>query len=293
MDVKDLEIFQTVANHKSVSRAAEQLKYVQSNVTNRINKLESELETSLFHRNNRGVVLTSSGELLLTYTDKILKLFREAKESVRNQEVPSGPLSIGSTDITTAVRLPSVLAVYHQQYPNVNFSLKNGSTEELVTEVLKYNLDGAFITDPVDHPKLLSEPLIDEEVVLIMDKLKPPIKSIKDLKEKTILVFRSGCTYRSKLEQWLRDEGIFPVKKMEFGTIEGMIGCVKAGLGVALVSKRIAKHFEKEGNIKWFSVPDDYKHVKTVFIRRHDVPVSNALKKFLESTKKCFKESEY
>ena len=292
MDVKDLKIFQAVALHGNVSKAAVQLNYVQSNITNRVNKLEAELDTSLFHRNNRGVVLTSDGEILLGYTERILNLFTEAKEALKNPIYPSGPLSIGATDITTAVRLPSVLSVYHKQYPEVNLSLKTGSTEELVNELLKYNLDGAFITDNINHPKLIQESLIQEELVFISNKSQSPIHSIKDLQNQMILVFRPGCTYRAKLEQWLRDEGIFSVKKMEFGTIEGMLGCVKAGLGVALVSKCMAYQLEESGNINFYSVPHHDHHVSTVFIRRHDVPLSNALKKFLTISKELFEESE-
>ncbi|WP_416828444.1 LysR family transcriptional regulator [Ectobacillus polymachus] len=290
MEIKELEIFQMVANHHSISKAAEQLHYVQSNVTNRINKLELELKTSLFHRNNRGVSLTSTGEILLSFADNILKLIKEAKEAVRNPDILSGPLAIGATDITAAVRLPSVLANYHRLYPEVNLSLATGSTEELVSEVLKYNLDGSFVTNPVEHPDIIQYPLIEEELVLITDLSQPTLKSIKDLKTQTILVFRSGCTYRAKLECWLREEGILPEKKISFGTIEGILGCVKAGLGVALVSKKVGEQLENEGIVKCYPVPDKYKFVTTVFIRRHDVPVSNVLKKFLETTKNCFYE---
>lgn len=292
LDVKDLKIFQAVALHGSVSKAAVQLNYVQSNITNRVNKLEAELDTTLFYRNNRGVILTSDGEILLGYTERILNLFTEAKEAFKNPDFPSGSLSIGATDITTAVRLPPVLSVFHKQYPEVNLSLKTGSTEELINEILKYNLDGAFITDNINHPKISQESLIKEELVFIADKSQVPIQSIKDLQNRTILVFRPGCTYRAKLEQWLRDEGIFSVKKMEFGTIEGMLGCVKAGLGVALVSKCMANQLEESGNINFYSVPHNDQHVSTVFIRRHDVPLSNALKKFLTVSKELFGESE-
>ncbi|MEG0258862.1 MAG: LysR family transcriptional regulator [Lysinibacillus sp.] len=288
MDVKDLKIFQAVAQHGNFSKAAVQLNYVQSNITNRMNKLEADLKTTLFHRNNRGVILTSEGTLLLEYTERILNLFKEATEAMGNSDVPSGQLAIGATDITTAVRLPPVLAMYHQQYPEVQLSLKTGSTEELVHEVLTYKLDAAFITDAIHHPKISYEPLIEEQLVFVADKSHPPITAINDLQNRTILVFRSGCTYRAKLEQWLREEGVFPVKKMEFGTIEGMLGCVKAGLGVALVSKCIADQLAENGQINCYPVPMQQHHVTTVFIKRQDVPTSNALKKFLEATKKSF-----
>ncbi len=292
MDVKDLEIFQAVAKHNSISKAALELNYVQSNVTNRMNKLETELKTTLLYRNNRGVRLTSDGKLLLGYTERILQLFKEAEDALTNSEFPSGQLAIGATDITTAVRLPPILSTYHRTYPEVDLSIKTASTEELVDEVLNYRLDGAFITDSIDHPNLIQDVLVEEELVWMMDKYAPTIHTIQDLQQHTVLVFRPGCTYRNKLETWLRNEGVLPIKKMEFGTIEGMLGCVKAGLGVALVSKQLALQFKEERTMHFYSIPNKEERVTTVFIRRHDVHCSHALTKFLHVTKQAFVESE-
>ncbi|GGE79331.1 LysR family transcriptional regulator [Priestia taiwanensis] len=290
MNEKDLEIFRLVAKHGTVSKAATELNYVQSNVTSRIHKLEIELGTPLFYRSNRGVILTAEGKVFLTYADKLVDLMKEAKEALQNPEMPSGPLCIGATDITTAVHLPSILSAYHHKYPNVDVSLKTGSTEELVESVLNYDIDGAFVTAPVHHPNMEQELLLQEEVVLITHKSQPPFQMMKEWKQRTILVFREGCTYRSKLEQWLRDEGIVSVKKMEFGTMEGIIGCVKAGLGLALISKRIAEQIMEDEHIQVYSVPHTYKDITTVFIRRCDVSMSNALRKFVDVTKEMLQE---
>lgn len=78
MESTDLKIFMKTAHAGSISKAADHLGYVQSNVTAHIKNLESELNTSLFTRHNKGVSLTKDGELLLTYAEKILALLDEA-----------------------------------------------------------------------------------------------------------------------------------------------------------------------------------------------------------------------
>jgi DNA-binding transcriptional LysR family regulator len=115
-----LKIFSTVAKEGSITKAAQQLDYVQSNVTSRIHQLETELGTSLFYRHSRGVSLTSAGEILLQYANKVLHLCAEAEKAVRDNATPHGPLRIGSMETTAAIRLPAVLAAYHRLYPEVH-----------------------------------------------------------------------------------------------------------------------------------------------------------------------------
>lgn len=83
MEINDLIIFQTVANEGTISKAAKELGYVQPNITERIKKLEQELETQLIHRNNKGISLLPAGEILLEYTDKIIKLLDQAKSEIK------------------------------------------------------------------------------------------------------------------------------------------------------------------------------------------------------------------
>lgn len=63
--------------------------------------------------------------------------------------------------------------------------------------------------------------------MLITDTVHPPISSIKEIQTRTLLVFHSGCAYRERFEQWLYREEMLPNKKMEFGTIDGIIGGVQ------------------------------------------------------------------
>lgn len=278
MESADLRVFQMVAREGSITKAAQRLGYVQSNVTARIQQLESELSTVLFFRHNRGMTLSSSGKTLLTYTDKIVGLLDEAALALTSSSDPSGPLVIGSTQTAAAVRLPKLLASYYKQYPEVLLSLTTGHSQYLMEKVLHYELDGAFIGCQCDHPDLQSMPAFDEELVIVS---AAAIVQLDKAVSKPILVYSTGCSYREVLNQWLLSIGKTQPIIMEFGTLEAIIGGVSAGLGISLLPKSVIHKHEMEGSVRSHAIPESYRHMKTEFITRKDSFVSSALNAFM------------
>src|SRR5512144_1325412 len=108
LDLQALRIFQAVADEASVTRAAAQLHYVQSNVTMRLRQLEARLGVPLFHRSSGRLVITPSGVRLKAYADRLLRLAQEAERSVAEEDGARGPLVIGSMETTAAARLPQL-----------------------------------------------------------------------------------------------------------------------------------------------------------------------------------------
>ena len=282
MDIQALRFFQAVAKAGSMSKAAREINYAQSNLTAKIQQLEADLQTKLFYRHNRGTILTDKGKMLLSYSDEIFQLLNEVRNVMVDDYTPKGPLAIGSMETTAAVRLPQLLSKFHHQYPAVDLTLKTGPTEQHVADVLQYKLNGAFVAGPIQHPDLSFSNVIEEELVLITDTLEQPLQSIADLKKRTILVFRQGCSYRAQFEAWLHQEGVIPEKIMEFGTLDGIIGCVSAGLGVSLLPKSVVEKHMKDNLIMKHSIPEKFGKVNTIFIYRENEYVSVSLKKFIE-----------
>jgi LysR family transcriptional regulator, cell division regulator len=283
VDIQALKVFQVVARMGSISRAAQELNYAQSNVTNKIQQLEASLQTSLFYRHNRGITLTIKGKTLLAYSEKIFHLLEETSKAMKDEPEPNGPLCIGSMETTAAVRLPSLLAKYHHQYPNVDLTLITGPTEQHVQSVLQHELDGAFVAGPIEHPELIQQTVMEEQLVLITDTLHPPLATIKDIQNRTLLVFRAGCSYRAKLQLWLHQEGVIPDKIMEFGALEAILGCVSAGLGISLLPFSVIERQLHAGTLRYHTIPDLYANVQTVFIRRKDALMTSALTRFMEA----------
>lgn len=288
MDIRDLQIFLAVANEGSITKAAEKMEYVQSSISIRIQQLEKELKTALFRRGRQGVRLTTSGEALKSYAEKIVFLTQEAERVVADNSIPSGPLRIGSPETTAAIRLPFILADYHKSYPEVDLTLKTGTTEELIHFVLKYELDGAFVAAPVDHAELDVTEVGVEELAFISGGQFPSIDQPEQLRNLTLLVFRVGCSYRRKLEDWLHLQGIIPAKIMEFGTLEGILGCIHAGLGVSLLPRSVVERAMVQYNLRIHQISDKSYLTPTLFIRRKDTYETAAMSEFIRISRQRF-----
>lgn len=289
MDIRDMQIFLTVANEGSFTRAAEKLEYVQSSISIRIQQLESELKTELFYRRRQGVRLTSSGEALKSYAEKIIFLTQEAERVVSDSTIPRGPLRIGSLETTTAIRLPFILAEYHMSYPKVDLILKTGTTDELIHSVLKYELDGAFVSSLGEHVELETVEVGTEELVLISGRQTTPIHHPEQLRHLTIFVFRVGCHYRRILEDWLHLKGI-PAKIMELGTLDGILGCIHAGLGVSLLPLSVIERALIKYNLQYHNISEELVKIPTLFIRRKDTYNTAAISEFIRVSKERFND---
>ena len=242
MELTDLLTFSAVARTGGITRAAEELNTVQSNVTQRVKALEAEIGTALFERHSRGMTLTGAGRRLLPYAQRMAALSREAMLAARDDGEPKGPLAIGSMETTAAVRLPPLLADFHRRFPAVRLSLRTATTADLVAGVLDGSFDGAFIAGPIEHADLTATVAFREELVLVTAR---HVKSLAELRAATpesgptALVFRTGCTYRQRLEQVLTEFGWPSATRFELGTLDGMIGCVAAGMGVTLLPRAV------------------------------------------------------
>lgn len=279
MDLGALRIFVAVAEEGSISKAARRLDYVQSNVTARIQHLEQELATPLFYRRQRGMALTAAGRTLLGYAERLLRMAEEARQAVQDETPGRGSLRLGAMETTAAVRLPPILAQYHRRFPAVDLQLVTGPSEALMRQVLDYQLDGAFVGGALAHAELEEERLFDEELVLVTERR---VSDPAALTQPTALVFRQGCTYRARLEQLLREYGMLPYKVMEFGTVEAILGCVAAGMGVTLFPRFVLARSPYRPALRLHTAPRKLAQVPTMFIRRRDSLRTRAMDAFLE-----------
>lgn len=290
MELSELQTFAAVARCGGITRAAGELNTVQSNVTNRIRALEAEIGTPLFERHARGMTLTDAGRRLLPYADRLNALSNEALAAARDDGVAKGPLAIGSMETTAAVRLPPLLAQFHQRCPEVQLSLRTGPTAILAEAVIGSALDGAFVAGPINHPDLVSTVAFKEELVLLTARRWKSLAALRagtPTSGPTILVFRTGCSYRQRLEQMMSELGWPSAARLEFGTLDGIIGCVAADMGVTMLPRAVAERSEQGGVVRLHSLNGPHRRVETLFIRRRSAHEGSALRSFLA----CLKSS--
>jgi DNA-binding transcriptional LysR family regulator len=283
VDLHDLNVFATAARLGSVTKAAKSLSTVQSNVTARIRLLERELDVQLFDRTHRGITLTPKGQQLLPYAQEMLTLAENARAAVTSPTDVRGVLRIGSLQSTASARLPTVLKAYAIRHNRVDIGVETGTSDELIEKVLDYRLDGAFVTGADKHPDLDSVATFIEELVMIT---ATPYRTVREYLKASplpkLLVFKVGCHYRQRLERYLFSEGAGALDQMEFGTIDGIIGCVAAGLGITMLPRSVVERSARRKEVRMHALARPHRHVETQFVTHRARVRSVALERLIE-----------
>lgn len=286
MDLTDLKTFEAVARLGSMNKAAVELNTVQSNVTARIRALEEDLGLALFERHARGVVTTPAGQRMMPFVGRIAKLVEDARAAARDDGAPSGTLMLGSLETTMALRLSPLLAEFATQWPQVRLVVSSGNTAKLVSEVVECKLDGAFVAGPVEHPEIEQTRVFTEALVLVASPAVSSLKDLAKIPDLKTLVFQFGCSYRQRLEAFLHGRGLVVARPLEFGSLDAILSCVAAGVGVTLLPRGVVAQAAAEGKVSMHRMPAELARMQTLFIRRRDGYVSSALGAFLEMARR-------
>jgi DNA-binding transcriptional LysR family regulator len=269
IDLEALRIFRTVVDEGGVVRAANKLNRVQSNVTTRIRQLEEHLGTRLFRREGRSIRLSAEGHTLLAYADRLLRLADEAVSEMRNGK-PKGVFRLGSLESTAGSRLAPVLSRYHALYPDVVVELATGTAAALVTRVLNFELEAAFVSEPLTAPNLKARPVFEERLVLVTSRAIGEVSGPADIGRSTLIAFAQGCSYRKRIEEWLGSANVIPERIMEFASYQTIIACVAAGTGFAVVPKSVLETLRATRSVRQHVLPKRFSHNRTHIVWNGD-----------------------
>jgi DNA-binding transcriptional LysR family regulator len=271
MELADLHIFRTVVECGGITRAAERLHRVQSNVTTRIKLLERDLGVPLFVREGRHIILAPAGRVLLPYAERMLALAAEAREVVQGGR-PSGVLRLGVMESTAAVRLPRPLSVFLTQYPGVAVELSTGDTASLAPRVLAGSLDAALVAEPIADARLEMLPVYDEELVIVANASHPSIAAPHDVRKPTMLAFAPGCPHRARLERWFAKHGAVCERVVELSSYHAILGCAVAGMGVGLMPKSVLDSYAERRRLSVHPLSGEFRSARTLLIWRKETP---------------------
>lgn len=233
MESQELKIFVEVAKYGSISKAAEQLGYVQSNITAHIKQLEQELGVALFTRSSKGVTLTKEGNRLLWKAKELLDLLWEMEEMFTPHPLH---LKLATTQSIAQSYLTTALIQLQQVQPNMTFELIT-SKQETMEDLLRTQQLDCIVTNRTQTIKdaicILEH---DEEVVLLAPS---DCQRIEDAQKYPLVVNEiETCPYRNLLLKWNTDKARSLVV---MDTIEAMISFVEQGGGVSLLPKKIVE----------------------------------------------------
>jgi DNA-binding transcriptional LysR family regulator len=246
IDFRHLETFCRVADLKSFSKAADDLFLTQPTVSGHILSLEHSLSLRLFDRTGREVRLTKAGEVFLRYASKILSSRRDLLNALSEfSKGIRGELSLGASTIPGEYLLPKLMGDFKKEHPHFILSLKIADTKEIVQWVLQGDVEYGMIGGKLNHNVLHYERYEEDEIIVVGPSGHPLTKKKKvdfvDLLEEPWIIREEGSGTQMAVEKALRKKGKslkqFNVV-MEMGSTSSMKEGVKAGLGLAFISKR-------------------------------------------------------
>ena len=254
MEIRQLRTFMHIVKLGNFSQAAQFQGYTQSTVTTHIQLLEKELNTILFERFGHQLILTTDGEQLYDYAERIIKLTEEAKNTLYNSNVPRGRLVIGMPESLCVYHLPSVLKEYSSLYPDVQLSFKFGIDSDFRILLRKNMLDIAFFLDKhVLDSDLINKFLWPEQIVMVaspthsLGKLEQV--EAKDLQNQTLILVETGSNYRTIFENSLEKAAVHSKNILEVCQIQTIKQLVTSNVGITVLPFAAVKNEILEGSL--------------------------------------------
>jgi DNA-binding transcriptional LysR family regulator len=297
MEVRQLQIFRTLAEELNFTRTAERVHTVQSNVTAQIKALEEELGVPLFDRLGRRVTLTDAGLRFRPFAEQALAAMEQGQRAVQAGSEPCGPLRISAPESIVTYRLSLLLRKFRHRFPHVQLIFRPHLDDTLGVELETGKIDMVIaMSDTITNPAFRSVPLRVERIFLLAHSshslarqrtVKP-----QDLAGQTLLLTEQPCGYRAKLDRLLAMQNIRPGHVTEFSSVEAIKQCVAAGMGVALlpaiaVARELRQHQFKA--LHWAGSSLD---IATHIVWHKDKWISPAMGAFRDLVRNTFDEAD-
>ncbi|RBW69035.1 LysR family transcriptional regulator [Bacillus taeanensis] len=255
MEWQQLEYFQVVARLQHITRAAETISISQPALSRSIAKLEAELGVPLFEREGRTIMLNRYGELFLKRVNRITKELQEGKQEIQDLLDPDfGEVSFGFMPTLGTYLIPNLISSFRSDYPQVNFRLKQNSTDLLLKQLEANEIDFCLVSFIEESTKVNWKKLWSEELFLIVpaDHHLANMGSItlQEISNEPFVLLEKGNGLRGITDQLFEEAGINPKITFEGEEVHTITAFVAAGLGVTVIPDFKGVDWEKVSRIR-------------------------------------------
>lgn len=274
MDLRDLRYFAAIAASGSMTAAAKALHVSQPTLTVAMQNLEEELKSQLLVRERSGVRLTVTGEELLKYANDIFHLLERAEQRIKGLESEDeGTFVIGCHESLGAYFLPDFFARFLRDHPRIELLISNETSANVRDSVIERRTHFGLVVNPHPHPDLVIVELFHDAMdVLVAEDAPPPSRPLTSLvtqmsgevaegeraswvdsgdpafiaaKHRLLagpLIFAGRVTQCQELCDLLAAQGLLSTRKLVCGDLELVKSLVLAGIGPALLPRRVASY---------------------------------------------------
>ena len=286
MDLFSLKIFQTVANEKNFTRAAEKLLRTQPAVSLSIQRLEGELGEKLIERSGKAIMLTDAGRIVMEYANRFENLTRDLDNALAEmRDNSAGRLVIGANESTTLYLLQPIVR-YRKLYPKVKVQVRRSLSSKIPSQLIDGDLEmGVISYEPVDE-RLISQVIYTDHLAFVVS---PEHRfagrkrvSIKELGAETFIAHNVLSPYREVVIRAFQMAQVPLRMEVEMPTVETIRKLVQRNEGVAFLPKMCVAQELEQGRLREVKVPQLLVERKIHLVYPARRALSHAAKAFLE-----------
>jgi len=291
MEVRDLQVFISVAKHLNYTRAGEEVHLSQPSVSVRIKQLESQLGVKLFEQLGKRVALTEAGQLLVPYANRVIRAVEDARHAIEElQGLHRGSLRIGASTTPGMYVIPGTIARFKELHPRIDVHLGIRDTREIEDGVIRNEFDFGFVGGHLVGDEVDVLPWLTDELVLIV----PPrhrlaskkIVKRDDLVKERFIGRESGSATRATVADRLKEWEIQLETVMEMENPESVKKAVQSGLGIAFISKFAVETELKAKALAAIRIPKLAISRELKIVYRKDKHLGRAARAFIEIANK-------
>lgn len=255
MDLHQLFVFTKVVEHKSFSKAADDIFLSQSTVSSHIQSLEKELNLHLFDRVGRESILTPHGERLYEWALRILRLKDEALLDLKQGLTElKGSIRITSSSVPVQFIVPKMVKRFREEFSGVTFHINQTSSKTVADKVMDGSADIGIIGEKYESDKLCYIPLRKEKLVLITSnqlEINSPF-TIHDIKKYPFIMRNSDSGTDSILQKFLLENQISKDDLNIIAYTDGpsLIQFVIQNIGISIISEIAANEYLSYKKVK-------------------------------------------
>jgi len=252
-----IKVFKTVVEKGGFSLAAQELHMTQSSVSQQIHTLEAYYGVKLFDRMYRKIIVTQAGAALYPYAIELERLYQETDKTMQALKADIvGQLRIGCSMTVGEYFMPGILVSFSRMHPLVVTSMDVGNTEQITSMVVGGSISLGFIEghyEPIDM--LVDRQFAGDQLIVIApidSKLSLQPMSLAELMNARWVMREKDSGTRIIFEEYLSTRGLDPQKLnvvLEMGSTQAVKEAVKAGMGIAAISRLTVENAIKYGEL--------------------------------------------
>ncbi|MCW8329695.1 LysR substrate-binding domain-containing protein [Photobacterium sp. SDRW27] len=247
MDIRQLTYFVTLAETGNFTRAAEQLHIAQPALSIAIKKLENQLELPLFHRNDRKVVLTHEGNILLEHARLILQQMKDANIAMAELKgLEKGEVRLGLPSMLGSYFFPEILMAFKSQYPNLKLTIVEAGTQSIRKMLLSGELDLGIIHNAEVPDSLQTEHLLTSQMVAVASEEHPLSRqqtvSFRNFFEQELVMFKPGYFHREFIDEICHQYRFQPNIAFETNLLPMILKIVRNDFAITALLEMVTEH---------------------------------------------------